>query len=98
MRFKNVIYNIDKLYVGQKCKVLVNSKWFRADTIESNIWLYGRIIKINWGKDDCFKYDYGIPSITIYVYESKKYKTWSLPNLTILPSSLEKQEILKIKI
>lgn len=95
--FKNVIENLDKLEVGKKCQLLSNSKWWGANTTEPNIWLCGKIANISWGKNDCFKTEYGVPAITINVRASHKYGT---PNssITCLPHHLIKNEILKIEI
>lgn len=96
--FKNVVNNVDKLYIGQKCRVKSNSRWWGADTTEPFVWLCGKIVNINWGKNDCFKTEYGVPSLTINIRRSHKYKTPSLPSLTCLPTQLVKDEIVKIEL
>ena len=59
---------------------------------------YGKIVNINLGKNDCFKTEYGVPSLTINIRRSHKYKAPSLPSLTCLPNQLVEDETVKIEL
>ena len=87
---KTILSNPELGKTGQKCKVLINSKWIGAQTNDHNCYVPAVIKEVKYlDKEFNDKY-YNIPTVTVNVRTSPKLHNGSVENLMILPSEIGK--------
>ena len=78
---KNIFTNPELVKVGQKCKVLSNTHWWKIygyTTNEHNVYLPAVIKEIS------YKANKEIPALILKVRYSPKYNNWPLDSLMVL--------------